>query len=108
LKSTGRNDPEKVFRAQLHTVVRNLERAVDDLLQNFWEEPLRRHAHELASALLASCKTYGYLELGSVTRAIHSLVALPREEAENLQQPLKDKLKELLGLLREMAAILAA
>ena len=108
MKPNGRNDPEKVFRGQLHTVVRNLERAIDDLLENFWEEPLRRHAHELASALLASCKNYGYLELGSVTRAINSLVALPLEEVLSLEQPLKEKLKELVALLKEMAAILAA
>ena len=108
MQSNGRNDPEKVFRGQLHTVVRNLERAVDDLLQHFWEEPLRRHAQQLSSALLASCKAYGYLELGSVARAIDSLVALPKEEADGLRQPLSEKLRELLGLLREMAAILAA
>jgi hypothetical protein len=108
LKSNGRKDPEKVFRGQLQAVVRNLERAIDDLLENFWEEPLRRHAHELSSALLDSCKTYGYLEVGSVARAINSLVALPLEEVLTLEQPLKDKLKELVSLLKEMAAILAA
>jgi hypothetical protein len=108
LKSNGRKDPEKVFRGQLQAVVRNLERAIDDLLENFWEEPLRRHAHELSSALLDSCKTYGYLEVGSVARAINSLVTLPLEEVLTLEQPLKDKLKELVSLLKEMAAILAA
>ena len=108
MKSNGRKDPEKVFRGQLHAVVRNLERAIEDLLENFWEEPLRRHAHELSSALLDSCKTYGYLELGSVARAINSLVALPMEEVLTLEQPLREKLKELVALLKEMAAILAA
>jgi hypothetical protein len=106
--TSGRQDPEKVFRAQLHTVVRNLERAIQDLLENFWEEPLRRHAHELSSALLASCKTYGYLELGSVARAITSLLALTMEDVLTLQQSLTEKLHELVGLLKEMAELLVA
>lgn len=101
-------DPEKAFRGQLKAAIRNLERSVDDLLQNFWEEPLRRYTHELASALLEGCKVYGYLELASVTRAITSLVALPLEEVLTLQDALKSKLRELIGLLKEMAALLAA
>jgi hypothetical protein len=104
----GRKDPEKVFRGQLHSVVRNLERAIQDLLENFWEEPLRRHAHELSSALLDSCKTFGYLELGSVARAITSLLALRMEDVLALQQSLTEKLTELIGLLKEMAEMLAA
>ena len=102
------HDPDKAFRGQLKAAIRNLERSIDDLLENFWEEPLRRYTHELASALLEGCKTYGYLELASVTRAITSLVALPMEEVLTLQDVLKSKLRELLGLLKEMAALLAA
>lgn len=104
----GRKDPELVFRGQLKTVVRNLERAIDDLLKHFWEEPLRRHAHELASTLLAGCKTYGYLELGAVARAITSLLSLRMEDVIALEQSLKDKLRELVGLLKEIAAQMAA
>ena len=106
--SSGRKDPEKVFRGQLTTVIRNLERSIDDLLANFWEEPLRRHAHELSSALLAGCKTFGYLELGSVARAITSLLTLTMEDVIALQQSLTDKLRELVALLKEMAAMMAA
>lgn len=106
--SSGRKDPERVFRSQLHAVVRNLERAIDDLLENFWEEPLRRHAHELSRTLLEGCKTFGYLELGSVARAIASLLALPLEDVLTLEASMKEKLRELVALLKEMAAILAA
>ena len=56
---SGKKDPEQVFRSQLKSVIRNLERAIDDLMEHFWEEPLRRHAYDLAEALLAGCKTYG-------------------------------------------------
>jgi hypothetical protein len=104
----GKKDPELVFRGQLKTVIRNLERAIDDLLKHFWEEPLRRHAHELASALLAGCKTFGYLELGSIARAITSLLSLKLEDVLALEQSLKDKLRELVALLKEMAALVAA
>jgi len=106
--SVGRHDPEKVFRGQIKSVVRKLERAIQDLLENFWDEPLRRHTHELASTLLEGCKTYGFLELASVTRAITSLVALPMEEVIALENALREKLTELIGLLKEMAELVAA
>lgn len=104
----ARKDPELAFRGQLKTVIRNLERSIDDLLKHFWEEPLRRHAHEVASALLAGCKTFGYLELGAVARAITSLLSLRMEDVLALEDSLKDKLRELIALLKEMAAMLAA
>lgn len=101
-------DPEKVFRSQIKTAVRSLERSIQDLLDNFWEEPLRRHAHELSNTLLEGCKTYGFLELASVIRAIVSLVALPMEEVLTLETALKEKLTELISLLKEMAELIAA
>jgi len=101
-------DPEKAFRGQLKAAIRNLERSIDDLLENFWEEPLRRYTHEMASALLEGCKAYGYLELASVARAITSLVALSMEEVLTLRDALTSKLRELMGLLKEMAALIAA
>jgi len=101
-------DPEKVFRSQIKTAVRSLDRSIQDLLDHFWEEPLRRHAHELSNTLLEGCKTYGFLELASVIRAITSLVALPMEEVLTLETALKEKLKELVGLLKEMAELIAA
>lgn len=104
----GRNDPERQFRSQLKAALRNLERAIEDVMEHFWEEPLRRHAHELASTLLEGCKTFGYLELASVVRAITSLLSLPLEDVLTLEDALREKLQELLGLLKEMAAILAA
>jgi hypothetical protein len=106
--NTGKKDPEQVFRGQLKSVIRNLERAIDDLLEHFWEEPLRRHAHEISSALLSGCKNFGYLELGSVARAITSLLSLRLEDVIALEKSLKEKLRELVALLKEMAAMLAA
>ncbi len=104
---TGR-DPEKAFRGQIKGAVRKLERAVQDVLAHFWEEPLRRHAHELSATLLDGCKAYGYLELASVIRAITSLLALPMEEVLTLEDALRDKLTELITLLKEMADLVAA
>lgn len=105
--ATGR-DPEKAFRGQIKGAVRKLERAVHDVLKHFWEEPLRRHAHELSVALLDGCKAYGYLELASVIRAITSLLALPMEEVLALEDALRSKLTELVSLLKEMADLVAA
>ncbi len=104
----GRSDAERQFRAQLKTVLRNLERAIEDLLENFWEEPLRRYAFDIASALLQGCKAYGYLELASVARAMMSLLDLRMEDVLTLKDPLTEKFKELIGLSRELAEILAA
>ena len=104
---TGR-DPEKAFRGQIKAAVRKLERAVQDVLEHFWEEPLRRHAHELSAALLDGCKSYGYLELAGVIRAITSLLALPMEEVLALEDALRAKLTELVSLLKEMADLVAA
>jgi hypothetical protein len=101
-------DPEKAFRGQIKSAVRQLERAVQDLLDNFWQEALRRHAHEAATALLDGCKTYGFLELASVIRAIVSLLALPEEEVGPLEPALRAKLDELVSLLKEMADLIAA
>jgi hypothetical protein len=106
--NSSKKDPEQVFRGQLKSLIRNLERAIDDLLKHFWEEPLRRHAHELSSVLLAGCKTFAYLELGSVARAITSLLSLKMEDVLVLEQSLKEKLRELVALLKEMAAMMAA
>ncbi len=102
------DDIDREFRAQLKGAVRKLERAVDDLLKHFWEEPLRRHADETASALLAACKASGYLELVGIVRAIVSLVQLPLSEVIALEDALRAKLMELLVLLKEMADAIAA
>ena len=104
----GRNDPERQFRNNLHTVLRSLEESVKDLLENFWDEPLRRHSLDLATSILEGCKTFGYLELASVTRAMTSLLALSMEDVLSLQGALTEKLKELLGLMKEMAHLLVA
>ena len=104
----GRNDAERLFRTQLRTVLRNLERAIEDLLENYWEEPLRRYAFDIASALLQGCKAYGYLELASVARAMLSLLDLRMEDVLTLKEPLTEKFKELIGLSKELAEMLAA
>jgi hypothetical protein len=106
--SPERIDPEREFIKQIHVVLRTLDRTLVDLMDNFWEEPLRRHAHEMASTLLEGCKTYGYLELASVTRALVSLLALRLEDVLTLQDALREKFKELMGLMREMALLLVA
>jgi hypothetical protein len=106
--SPGRNEPDRQFRSQLPGVIRNLERAIKDVMEHFWEEPLRRHAHEVSSALLEGCKTFGYLELASVARAITSLLSLTMEDVLALEDSLREKFAELLGLLKEMAEMLAA
>jgi hypothetical protein len=78
-----------------------LEGAVHALLASGWDEPLRKHAHEMATAMAAGAKDAGWGETSRVLGAIHSLLALPLGEVLSVREELRDKLLELLDLLRE-------
>jgi hypothetical protein len=78
-----------------------LEGAVHSLLASGWDEPLRRHAQEMAAAMAAGAKDAGWKETAGVLGAVHSLLALPLGEVLSVREELRDKLLELLDLLRE-------
>jgi hypothetical protein len=96
---SGSLPPE--FASLFPAAVLALEEAVHALLASGWDEPLRRHAHEMAAALAAGAKDAGWKETARVLGAIHSLLALPFGEVLSLREELRDKLIELLDLLRE-------
>jgi hypothetical protein len=78
-----------------------LEGAVHELLASGWDEPLRKHAHEMAAAMAAGAKDAGWKETAGVLGAVNSILALPLGEVLSVREELRDKLIELLDLLRE-------
>jgi hypothetical protein len=81
-----------------------LEEAVHDLLESGWDEPRRRRAHELAVALADAAKASGWKETGGVVRAIASLLALSLGEVIGVRVALRERLLELLDVLKDSPA----
>ena len=79
-----------------------LEEAVRTLLASDWEEPARRRAHQLATALCDSAKIAGWKEAGGVLQALASLLALPLDEVLSIKPALREKFLELLELLKSV------
>lgn len=92
----------------LQPAILQLERGVQELLDSHWDEVLRRRAHEVAEAVTAACKEWRLPEMAGVAQAIMSLLALRLEDVIAIQDALREKLDELLGMLKEMAESLAA
>lgn len=78
-----------------------LDAGVRDLIASGWDEPRRRHAHELATTLAQAAGLAGWKETGVVLRALAQLLALPVGEVLPLRGALREKLLELLDLLDE-------
>ena len=83
--------------------IQALEAAIRDLLSNFWYEPLRKRAHELARAMSEGCKVCGFKESSGVLRSMESLLALPAEDTGGIQLSLTERLFELIGMLKDQA-----
>jgi hypothetical protein len=83
--------------------IQALEVSVHDLAANFWHEPLRKRAHELARAMSDGCKVCGFRESSGVLRSMESLLALPIEDTGGIQRSLTERLFELIGLLKDQA-----
>jgi hypothetical protein len=106
MKANPTPSPESPLRLQ--PAILQLERAIGDLLDSHWDEVLRRRAHEVAEAVTAGCKEWRLHEMSGVAQAIMSLLALKLEDVISIQDALREKLFELLAMLKDMAAALAA
>jgi hypothetical protein len=91
------------FEASFPQALTALEIGVHDLLSTGWEESRRRRAHEMSTALCDAAKISGWKETGGILQAISSLLALPLVEILSVRETVRDKLLELLGLLRGSA-----
>lgn len=90
------------FLRDLPLAVLELERAVVELLDSFWEEPFRRRALELSVALAQASTVLRLSHVASVARSISSLLNLRLEDTFSIQRELREKLVELLGLLKDV------
>lgn len=77
-----------------------LEEAVHDLLSSGWDELKRRRAYQLGAALCDGAKVAGWKETAGILQAISSLLAMPLEEVFSVQSALREKLQELLQVLK--------
>jgi hypothetical protein len=84
-----------------------LRKDVTLLLETDWPEPVRRRAHELASALWEACSRQGLHEVALPARSIASLAALSHEKAAPLRPALREKFEELLALAQGHLARIA-
>jgi len=78
-----------------------LEAAVHDLLVNFWHEPLRARAYGLARELSAGCPVCGFKESSPLLRSLQSMLSLTAEDTRGIQSFMAERLRELVGLLKE-------
>jgi hypothetical protein len=76
-----------------------LDAGVRDLIASGWDEPRRRHAHDLATSLAEATTLAGWKDTAVVLRSLASLLALPLGDVLPLRGPLCEKLLELLDLL---------
>lgn len=90
------------FLQDLPRALRELECSVVEVLDSSWDEPFRRRAHEMATALADASSASGLSDLGALLRAIASLLRLRLEDALAIQPELRRKLLELLGILKEL------
>jgi HPt (histidine-containing phosphotransfer) domain-containing protein len=95
-------EAQRQFLKTLPESVRALERATTEVLSTSWDEPARRRAHEMAEALAEASAALGLTDLAGVVRAIASLLKLRLEDTVAIQDALREKLVELLGMLREL------
>ena len=103
-RASERHADSSDFASNFASAATALELAVRDLLKSGWNEPERRHAHEIAHALMEGAKVACWKETGGVLQALTSLLALPLDEVLSISEALRTRLLELLALLRDMPA----
>jgi len=101
-----RSDPREEillrFLRDLPLAVLELEKAVLELLDSLWDEPFRKRALELSNTLAEASTRLRLSHVASVARSISSLLRLSREETLTVGTALSEKLRELLGLLKDV------
>jgi hypothetical protein len=93
------------FPSSFPRVLLLFEKAVRDVLSDFWDEPLRFRASELAQALFEGCSLCGYKSCARTLRAMASLLSLGYGDACAIRTPLVEKLNELLRQLFDQAQV---
>lgn len=92
----------------LQPALLELERSVLEVLDSSWDEVFRRHGYEVAEAVAQGCRLEGLKEMAGLARSVAWLLGLPADVAMPLLEALREKLLELISLLKEMADAIAA
>jgi hypothetical protein len=82
-----------------HAISR-LGRAINVLLVSRWSESHRSRAEELAETLVNTCRRARAHRAMRTAQALHALVKLDEDDLYLIHGPLRDKLFELLALVR--------
>jgi hypothetical protein len=81
-----------------------LENAVYDLISSGWEEDRRRRAYDMSVALTRAAKLAAWWESESLLRRLSSLLDLSLPQVTSIRQEVRDKLIEILNLLKKNSA----
>jgi len=92
------------FPSSFPRVLRILEKAVREVLADFWDEAARARAYELATAMFEGCSLCGYKKCALLLRSLQSLLALTYGDACAIRTPLVEKVIELLAQLHDQAS----
>jgi hypothetical protein len=84
--------------------ISQLRRGIDALLQSRWSELPRRRAETLAEALVKACRRARARRAMRAAQALQALVRLDSQDLYLIHGPLREKLRELLTLVRTYAA----
>ena len=82
------------------TALARLESAVHQVISTGWDESTRKYACEVSTALRDASKAAGWKETTGILHALTSLLALPLGEILSIREAVRDKMLELLELLR--------
>jgi hypothetical protein len=90
--------------ADVEYAVSRLERAIDVLVDSGWSEPLQNLAEALSEALVKTCRQAKARRAMRTAQALHALVSLDPAEHHLVAGSVREKLTELLALVRTFAA----
>ncbi len=96
-------EPEgQPLQAAIPRAIRELEKASHELFRSSWGEHERERAYDMALALTEACKLAGIRYAADVARAAASLFRVRRDEALEIEDALREKVLEILEILKDM------
>jgi hypothetical protein len=91
------------FRLRLPKVIRELERATEEVLHETWDQGNRERVSEIASTLSEAFRLVGLRGAAAMARSIASLMKVSPEQIRPVEAAFREKITELLTSLKETA-----
>lgn len=98
-----RSNSSVLFRHMLPKAIRELERAVGEILPG-WERVALKHVVEISSVLAEAFQVDGLPKAAGIARSISSLAGVSPEELRAVEPAFLEKMAELLASLKTVAA----